>query len=77
MCTQIRLPLKHPRSKRKTTMLTIIVNEIRTARKHHTLRCGCTIAPGQQYHFVMGLLGGMFHYEKHHAHFRGCVEQLH
>lgn len=50
--------------------------KIVTARKPHTLHCGCSIKPGQQYTQIAALVNGHFFYEKHHV-ARLCIETLH
>lgn len=51
-----------------------IYNEVRKARKEHTLKCGCLLRAGFQYIAVGVLIDGVFVNEKHHM--NGCFEKL-
>lgn len=60
-----------PRKRRlelaKPSHIVLLWNKIRTARKPHILKCGCTIKPGQVYHSTGMLIKGKFAYAKQHA----------
>jgi hypothetical protein len=62
-----------PRKRRLKPTLKVLKNKITMARVTHTLRCGCELKPGFQYHQVVALVNGQFTITKQH--FSGkCIE---